>query len=140
MSLSVAATRTLIEKMASNQGWREKRANNKPRGVHHIDGFDMLAAKMDLLLKKLEGAPEAVPVQALDSRITCEHCGNTGHTGTAAPKMDRRTSTSSTTMASVMGLVLNQVGIRDPTYLSLVKVRLLVVLISLTKILSIKKL
>ena len=30
LSLSVAATRTLIEKMASNQGWRQKRANNKP--------------------------------------------------------------------------------------------------------------
>ena len=31
LSLSVAAARTLIEKMASNQGWREERANNKPR-------------------------------------------------------------------------------------------------------------
>ncbi|KAJ1279158.1 hypothetical protein BS78_04G133700 [Paspalum vaginatum] len=39
----------------------------------------MLAAKMDLLLKKPEDTPEAVPVQALDSRMTCEHCGNTGH-------------------------------------------------------------
>ncbi|WVZ48704.1 hypothetical protein U9M48_000123 [Paspalum notatum var. saurae] len=35
--------------------------------------------------------------------------------------MDRRTLTSSTTTASAMGLVLNQVGIHDPTYLSLVK-------------------
>ncbi|WVZ49118.1 hypothetical protein U9M48_000499 [Paspalum notatum var. saurae] len=35
--------------------------------------------------------------------------------------MDRRTLTSSTTIASAMGLVLNQVGIHDPTYLSLVK-------------------
>ena len=51
MSLSVAAARTLIEKMASNQGWIEERANNKPRGVHHIDGSDMLAAKVDVLLK-----------------------------------------------------------------------------------------
>ncbi|WVZ52265.1 hypothetical protein U9M48_003341 [Paspalum notatum var. saurae] len=86
LSLSVAAARTLIEKMASNQGWRKERANNKPRGVHQIDSFDMLAAKMDLLLKKLEGAPEAVPVQALDSRMTCEHCGNTGHTGNSCPE------------------------------------------------------
>jgi hypothetical protein len=62
LSLSVAAARTLIEKMASNQGWRQERANNKPRGVHHTDGSHMLAAKVDLLLKKLEDAPEAVPV------------------------------------------------------------------------------
>ncbi|KAJ1295966.1 hypothetical protein BS78_01G262700 [Paspalum vaginatum] len=67
--------------MASNQGWRQERASNKPRGVHHIDSTDMLATKMDLLLKKLEDTPEAVPVQALHSRMTCEHCGNTGHTG-----------------------------------------------------------
>jgi len=47
--------------------------------------------------------------------------------------MDQRTSTSSTTMASAMGLVLNQVGTHDPTYLSLVKVCLLAVLSSLIK-------
>ncbi|WVZ75926.1 hypothetical protein U9M48_023943 [Paspalum notatum var. saurae] len=41
---------------------------------------------MDLLLKKLEGAPEAVPVQALDSRMTCEHCENTGHMGNSCPE------------------------------------------------------
>ena len=69
--MSVAAAHTLIEKMASNQGWRQERANNKPCGVHHIDGSDMLAAKMDLLLKKLGDAPETAPVQALDSRMTC---------------------------------------------------------------------
>jgi hypothetical protein len=62
LSFGIAAARTLIEKMASNQGWRQERANNKPRGVHHIDGSDMLTAKMDLLLKKLEDASEAVPI------------------------------------------------------------------------------
>ncbi|WVZ52606.1 hypothetical protein U9M48_003650 [Paspalum notatum var. saurae] len=86
LSLSIAAARTLIEKIASNQGWREKRENNKHHGVHHIDGSDMLAAKMDLLLKKLEGAPEAMPIHALDSRMTCEHCGNTGHMGNSFPQ------------------------------------------------------
>ncbi|KAJ1288537.1 hypothetical protein BS78_02G096600 [Paspalum vaginatum] len=85
LSLSVAAARTLIVKMASNQGWRQERANNKPHGVYHIDSTDMLATKMDLLLKKLEDAPKAVPVPALDSRMTCEHSGNTGHTGNSCP-------------------------------------------------------
>jgi hypothetical protein len=38
---------------------------------------------MDLLLKKLEVPPmqEACPVQALDSHMTCEVYGNTGHSG-----------------------------------------------------------
>ena len=45
----------------------------------------MLATKMDLLLKKLDDAPKA-KVQALDARMTCEHCGNTGHTGDSCPK------------------------------------------------------
>ncbi|WVZ83860.1 hypothetical protein U9M48_030956 [Paspalum notatum var. saurae] len=45
----------------------------------------MLTAKMDLLLKKLEDALEAMSVQALDSRMTCEHYENTGHTGSSCP-------------------------------------------------------
>jgi len=85
LSLSVATACTLIEKMASNQGWKQERAKNKPRAVHHIDGHDMLTAKMDLLLKKLEDAPEAVPVHAQDSRMTCEHCANISHTGNSCP-------------------------------------------------------
>ena len=59
LSQSVTEAKTLIEKMASNQGWREERKPPKTRGVHQIDGSDMLAAKMDLLLKKLGDAPEA---------------------------------------------------------------------------------
>ncbi|WVZ50244.1 hypothetical protein U9M48_001518 [Paspalum notatum var. saurae] len=46
----------------------------------------MLAAKMDLLLKKLSDAPEAAPVQAFDAHMTCEVCGNTGHSGNSCPE------------------------------------------------------
>jgi len=46
----------------------------------------MLAAKMELLLKKLEDNPETAPVQALDTRMTCEVCGNTGHSGNSCPE------------------------------------------------------
>ena len=45
--------------MTGNQGWREERTPPKTHGVHQIDGSDMLAAKMDLLLKKLDDAPKA---------------------------------------------------------------------------------
>ncbi|WVZ48697.1 hypothetical protein U9M48_000116 [Paspalum notatum var. saurae] len=46
----------------------------------------MLAAKMDLLLKKLNDTPEAAPVHALDSHMTCEVYGNTGHSGNSCPE------------------------------------------------------
>ncbi|WVZ63313.1 hypothetical protein U9M48_012954 [Paspalum notatum var. saurae] len=38
------------------------------------------------LLKKLEDNPETALVQALDTRMTCEVCGNTGHSGSSCPE------------------------------------------------------
>ena len=39
---------------------------------------------MDLLMKKLESPHQEVN-QVLESRMTCETCGETRHTGTACP-------------------------------------------------------
>jgi len=52
---------------------------------------DMLAAKIDLLMKRLEEwaqDKEAMKgtIQALDSHMTCEVCGNIGHSGNDCPK------------------------------------------------------
>jgi hypothetical protein len=44
----------LVDKIASNQSWKGDRQPTHAKGVHQIDGVDMLAAKMDLLMKKLE--------------------------------------------------------------------------------------
>ena len=54
LSLDVAGVKMLIDKIASNQSWRGDKQPARPRGVHQIDSVDMLAAKMDLLMKKLE--------------------------------------------------------------------------------------
>jgi hypothetical protein len=40
--------------MVANQGWDLDRLQPCIRGVHQVDGIDMIAAKMDLLVKKLE--------------------------------------------------------------------------------------
>jgi hypothetical protein len=53
-SLSVANANTLIEKMVSNQGWSDDRLQPHKRGMHSIKKIDMLAAKMDLLVKRVE--------------------------------------------------------------------------------------
>jgi hypothetical protein len=56
LSLMIPAATTLLEKMASNQGWNEERVQTRKRGrgMHQLKEVDMLSAKMDLLIKKLE--------------------------------------------------------------------------------------
>ena len=70
LSLDAAGAKTLIDKIASNQSWRGDKQPARPRSVHHIDSIDMLAAKMDLLMKKLE-SPHKEVNQVSESRMTC---------------------------------------------------------------------
>jgi hypothetical protein len=74
-----------VEKMASNQGWNEEKTQTHKRGggMHQLKEVDMLSAKMDLLMKRLnERAGEKKEVMHIhDSRMTCEECGDTGHSG-----------------------------------------------------------
>jgi len=44
----------LIEKMVVNQGWNEECLQPKKRGMNTVYEVDMLSAKMDLLMKKVE--------------------------------------------------------------------------------------
>jgi hypothetical protein len=52
--LSVVDAKTLIKKMVSNQGWSDDRLQPCKQGMHSIKEIDMLAAKMDLLVKRVE--------------------------------------------------------------------------------------
>jgi hypothetical protein len=85
LSLTIPGATTLIEKMASNQGWNEERLQTHKRGggMHQLKEIDMLSTMIDLLMKKLEArANRKQEVMHIhDSRITCEECGNTGHSG-----------------------------------------------------------
>jgi hypothetical protein len=49
--------------------------------VHQVDGADMLAAKMDLLMKKLEASSNMETTKIMDTHMTCEVCGNVGCPG-----------------------------------------------------------
>ena len=89
LSLTIDGATTLINKMVSNQSWGEERKAQK--GMHTMNEMDMLSAKIDLLMKRLkERAQEKDAmmgtVQAMDSHITCEVCGNVGHSGNDCPK------------------------------------------------------
>ena len=56
--------------------------------MHQLMVVDMLSAKMDLLVKKLEDrANEKQEVMhILDSYMTCEEWGNTRHSGSNCPE------------------------------------------------------
>ena len=56
LSLTIPAATAHVEKMASNQGWNEERVQTQKRsgGMHQLNDVDMMSAKMDLLMKKLE--------------------------------------------------------------------------------------
>ncbi|RCV18359.1 hypothetical protein SETIT_3G294600v2 [Setaria italica] len=59
--------------------------------MHTIKEANMVTAKMDLLMKRLDDYTKekaAMPntIQAMNSHMTCEVCGNTGHSGNNCPK------------------------------------------------------
>ena len=56
LSLTITQVTTLVEKMASNQGWNEERLQTHKRGggMHQLKEVDMLSAKIDLLMKELK--------------------------------------------------------------------------------------
>ena len=55
LDLMIGKAMALIEKMVSNQDWNEERSQPRTEGgMHTVKETDMLAAKLDLLLKKLD--------------------------------------------------------------------------------------
>jgi argonaute-like protein implicated in RNA metabolism and viral defense len=71
--------------MDSNQSWNEERVQPHKRGggMHQLMEADMVSAKLDLIMKKLEERDiEKKEVMHInDSRMTCEECGDLGHLG-----------------------------------------------------------
>ena len=76
--------------MVSNQGWSDDRLQPRQRGIYSVKEADMIAMKIDLLLKKFAGYPQdkaqMETLQALDARMTCKVYGNTGHSNNDCPE------------------------------------------------------
>jgi hypothetical protein len=91
LSLNLADATSLVEKMASNQSWNEEcvQPHKRGGGMHQLKEVDMLSAKIDLLMKKLEDrvSDKREVMHINDSRMICEECGNTGHSGSNCPEL-----------------------------------------------------
>ena len=57
--------------------------------MHTVKETDVIAAKLDLLIKKMEeGGKQLIhaPIYAMGSHFTCEVCDNDGHSGNDCPE------------------------------------------------------
>jgi hypothetical protein len=85
LSLNLIDAITLIEKMASKQSWNEECVQPRKRGggMHELKEADMVSAKRDLIMKKLE-ARDMMRKEVMhisDSHMTYKECGDVGHSG-----------------------------------------------------------
>ena len=89
LSLTINNATSLIKKMVANQSWGEERKQQK--GMHTMKETDMLATKIDLLLSRLnkrahEKEAMRATIQAMNSQMSCEVCGEVGHLGNNSPE------------------------------------------------------
>ena len=126
-SLTIERATSLIEKMVSNQP--------RQRGMHSVKEADMLAMKIDLLLKKFpdysQDKAQMQTLQALETSMTCEVCGNVGHSGDNYPE----TQEEALFLNGSNGFVHKEIrgGINhDHTTKEVMGIRILLVLTSLT--------
>jgi hypothetical protein len=82
-ALSIEEAHKLVVKMASNQSWDEEHTQNCTHKVHQLEEVDMLTAKIDLFMKKLEN-PGLDDLKMVDARVTCEECQTTSQRGLRA--------------------------------------------------------
>jgi hypothetical protein len=87
-TLSTKEARKLVEKMASNQSWDEERTQTRTHKVHQLEEVDMLTAKNNLLMKKLENSG-LDHLKMVDARVMCEECEETQHMGINCPTVSR---------------------------------------------------
>ena len=89
LSLSITDAKALVDKMASNQSWNEERTLTYKRGgMHELKEVDMLSAKIDLIIKKLEDqTSDKKEVNFINKAcMTYEECGELGHSGRNCPE------------------------------------------------------
>ena len=54
LDLTISKAKELVEKIVSNQGWSDERLQPHTKSMDTVKETDMIAAKLDLLIKKME--------------------------------------------------------------------------------------
>lgn len=82
---TIAEAKQLIKKMVSNQGWNDEHSS---KGKHTVKEADMLAAKLDALIKCIDDQEKArsQAVHAVSSFQLCEVCNGNGHSRNDCPE------------------------------------------------------
>jgi hypothetical protein len=99
LNLTIANATMLAEKMVSNQGWSAERLQSQTKGMQTVKEADMLATKLDLLLKKMdEGSKHQVHAHTLHAK----YAELVDTRGTTALKPVKTLPSSSTTTTSTV--------------------------------------
>jgi len=74
--------------MASNSTCNEEctQSRKKGGGIHHLKEVDMVTAKLDFIMKKLDIEKNEV-MHINDSHMTCEECGDYRHSAVSCPTL-----------------------------------------------------
>jgi hypothetical protein len=119
--------------MVENQGWDGDHHQPLTCGVHQVDGINMIAIKMDLLMKKLEASSNLETVKIMDARMMCSVWCNVGHTGNNC--LETREEASFILMATITGSATTTTtikgGTRGPTSCSTIKMELIILTFSI---------
>ena len=89
--------------MVSNQGWSDERLQPRTKGMHTVKETDMIAVKLDLLIKKMEEGskqPIHAPVYAMVRTSRAKSAVTMDIRGTIAPKPVKTVHTSTTTITT----------------------------------------
>jgi hypothetical protein len=87
-TLCVEEACKLVEKMAFDQSWDEKHTRTRTYKVHQLEEVDMLTAKIDLLMKKLDN-PGLDDHKMVYAQVTYAECRETGHMGINCPTVSQ---------------------------------------------------
>jgi len=88
LSLKLLDAKALVEKITSNSTCNEERTQpqKKGGGIHHLKEANMVTAKLDRIMKKLDIKKKEV-MHINDSHMTCEECGDYGHSAVSCPTL-----------------------------------------------------
>ena len=109
LDLTIAKAKELVEKMVSNQGRSDERLQPRTKGMHTVKETDMIAAKLDLLIRRWRKGANNRSMLPFTQWVRTSRAKSVvmkDTRGTTAPK-PVKTAPTSTTAITTTGTVHN---------------------------------